>query len=632
MGKYKIIAATGCPTGVAHTYMAQEALEKAAKERNVSIKVETHGQVGIENALTKQEISDAEIVIIASDKDVNSQRFAGKKVINVSVSRGIKEPDKLINDAIAGKGKTMSSNNQSVESEDNDYDDDSLTHKIYKHLMNGVSHMLPFVVAGGVLIAISFLWGIYSADPSSDQYNEFASLLNQIGGFSMGLMVPVFSGYIAESIARRPGLVAGFVGGMIAHTTESGFIGGLISGFLGGLIILMLEKGFAFLPKSLDGMKAIFLYPVIGVLLTGLLMFLTAGPVATINDTMMNFLANMEGANPLLLGIIVGCMAAFDMGGPVNKAVYVTGTALLGQGNYTFMAGVSAACIAPPLMTTVAVILFGDSYTKEERNAGYINFILGSTHITEGAIPFAVTNPLLNLPSIMAGSSVAAIITYLFRVEVPAPHGGFLVLPVVTHGLRWVLAIGIGSIIGGILLGFIKKRTNQSNSNTEKAQKSLPQVESTDHNETFTDLVDDSLFIMNLENSEKNEVLAELLNQPNINCYVNDSDKVLNEALAREEQSTTGLGDHIAIPHAKSIAIDEPLVIFGRSQEGVNWDSLDNELVNIIFFILVPEERKGDLHLKILQKLSRKLVNEDFKSALLEAQTKDEVIDLLNTI
>lgn len=458
MEKYKIIAATGCPTGIAHTYMAQEALEQAAEKRGVPIKVETHGQVGIENELTPSEIKEADVVIIASDKDVQAERFAGKRVISVSVGKGIKEADNLIEKALSGEGKILKGDNYKSDTDENTENDETLGRKIYKHLMNGVSHMLPFVVGGGVLTAVSFLWGIYSADPNSEQYNAFAATLNQIGGLSMGLMVPVFSAYIAESIAKRPGLVVGFVGGLIANETGSGFLGGILSGFLGGLIIILLAKLFEKLPKSLDGLKAIFLYPVLGVFLIGIIMFSTGGPIASVNEGMMSFLASVEGSNPLLLGLIVGCMSGFDMGGPVNKAAYVTGTLLLGQGNYTFMAGVSAACIAPPLMTTVAVLLFGKYYSKEERNAGYVNLILGSTHITEGAIPFAASNPLLNLPSIMLGSSVAAIITYLFQVQVPAPHGGFLVLPVVTHGVQWVFAILIGSVVGGVMLGLIKKR------------------------------------------------------------------------------------------------------------------------------------------------------------------------------
>lgn len=459
MTNYQLIAATGCPTGIAHTYMAQEALEQAAKTKGITIKVETHGQIGVENELTKAEIEAADAVIIAADKDVQAERFVGKRVIEVPVSKGIKEASQLIDDALAGKGKILggekSINVADLEEKENERK--GIGHSIYKNLMNGVSHMLPFVVSGGVLIAISFLWGIYSADPESAQFNQFAATLKEIGGLAMGMMVPILSAYIAEGIAKRPGLVVGFVGGLVASNGGTGFLGGIVSGFLAGYVVLGLVKMFTVLPKSLDGLKAIFLYSVLGVAITGLIMFGIAGPMSSINEGMMDFLAGFENSSPLVLGIIVGCMCAFDMGGPVNKAAYVTGTALLAQGNTSFMAGVSAACIAPPLITGFAVLFFRNYFDPIEQNAGVVNFILGSTHITEGAIPFAAKDPLRVLPTMMLGSSIAAVLTYMFKVQVPAPHGGFLVLPVVTHGLLWVLAILAGSIVGGFLLGLIQK-------------------------------------------------------------------------------------------------------------------------------------------------------------------------------
>ncbi|MEX2803586.1 PTS fructose transporter subunit IIC [Streptococcus sp. H31] len=460
MSTYQLIAATGCPTGIAHTFMAQEALEKAAKKRGISIKVETHGQVGVENALTSAEIAGADAVIIAADKDVQAERFAGKRVISVPVADGIRKADQLIADALSGKGVIQGGS--AVKSETVQQTagrgKESIGHQIYKHLMNGVSRMLPFVVAGGVLVAVSFLFGIYSYDPQNSQYNWFAALLNtDIGAVAMGMMTPVLAAFIAESIAKRSGFVAGMVGGLMAVNGGSGFLGGIIAGFTAGYIVLALEKILAFLPKSLDGLKAIFLYPVFGVLFTGLVMSLINAPMAWVNESLMAWLAAFENANPLILGVIIGCMSAFDMGGPVNKAAYVTGTALLAQGNTTFMAGVSAACIAPPLITFVATTVFRKYYSEEDRNAGIANLILGSTHITEGAIPFAAKDPLRILPTFMLGSSIAAVLTYMWDVQVPAPHGGFLVLPVVTHAFLWVLAIAIGSITAGIIMGLIEK-------------------------------------------------------------------------------------------------------------------------------------------------------------------------------
>lgn len=457
MGKYTLIAATGCPTGIAHTFMAQEALEQAAKDKGVSIKVETHGQIGIENALTPEEIASADAVIVAADKDVQAERFAGKRVIEVSVADGIRKAPQLIDDALSGKGYIKAGVVSRTDTTDTQ-GKESIGRQIYKHLMNGVSHMLPFVVAGGVLIAVSFLFGIFSFDPNSDQYNWFAALLkNDIGGVAMGMMTPVLAAFIAESIAKRPGFVAGLVAGLMAANGGSGFLGGIVGGFIAGYVILLLIKVFAALPKSLDGLKAIFLYPVFGVLITGLIMSVVNSPMTWINESMMAWLAEFENANPLILGIIIGCMSAFDMGGPVNKAAYVTGTALLAQGNTSFMAGVSAACIAPPLTTFVATLVFKKYYSEEDRNAGLANLILGSTHITEGAIPFAAKDPLRNLPTLMLGSSIAAVLTYMWNVQVPAPHGGFLVLPVVTHGFLWVLAIAIGSIVAGLIMGYIQK-------------------------------------------------------------------------------------------------------------------------------------------------------------------------------
>lgn len=473
MANYQIIAATGCPTGIAHTYMAQEALEQAAKRRGVTIKVETHGQIGVENELTPEEIRAADAVIIAADKDVHPERFAGKRIIDVSVSVGIKDADRLIEEALAGKG-TIAAENEAVDALETETSTIGFGRSIYKNLMNGVSHMLPFVVAGGVLIAISFaVWGIYSFDPESTQYNATAAMLKSVGDAAMGMMVPVLSAYIAEGIAKRPGLVVGFVGGIVANNGGTGFLGGILAGFLAGYVVLLLQRLLKPLPKQLDGLKAIFLYPVIGVAIIGVTMSLLADPMKAVNEGMMSFLAGFENSSPLVLGIIVGCMCAFDMGGPVNKAAYVTGTALLAQGNTTFMAGVSAACIAPPLITGFAVLLFGKYFDTNDRNAGLVNFILGSTHITEGAIPFAAKDPIRVLPTMMLGSSIAAVLTYFFGVQVPAPHGGFLVLPVVTGKVQWVAAILIGSLVGGVILGLIQKSAVTKKEQEQVAQEQV---------------------------------------------------------------------------------------------------------------------------------------------------------------
>ena len=483
---YDIVAATGCPTGIAHTFMAKKALEDAAAAKGLTIKVETHGQVGVEDELTPHEIRQAKAIVIAADKDVMPERFAGKPLASVGVSKclSVEMASALIDRALAAKPQGELAPDMPGGAADEVTEYESFGHVIYKHLMNGVSHMLPFVVAGGVLTAVSFLFGIYSFDSTNEQYNSFAAMLKIIGGLGMNLMVPVLSAYIAQSIAKRPGLVPGFIAGMIAITglpvspetglidaggvgTGFGFLGGIVGGFLAGYTIVLLEKLFAGLPKNFDGLKAIFLYPLCSTFIVGMVMLGISGPMVAINQAMMNFLTGLaQGKNIFLLGIAIGCMCAFDMGGPVNKAAYVTGTALMGadiaagitDGSGTaIMAAVSAACIVPPLVTTVAVFLGRKFFTEDEFNAGIVNFVLGCTHITEGAIPFMTANIWPVMPIMMLSSSIGAVLTLLFGVHDPAPHGGFLVLPVVTKGGLWVLAILIGALVGGVLFALFKK-------------------------------------------------------------------------------------------------------------------------------------------------------------------------------
>lgn len=452
----KLLGVTGCPTGIAHTFMAAEALKQAAEAAGAQIKVETNGAIGVEDALTPEDIAAADCIIVACDKKVDMERFNGKPVIEVPVAAGIQKAAELVAQAMRGEVPVRggAARNEPAHAAQ---EKSSIGHEIYKHLMNGVSNMIPFVVAGGVLIAVSFLWGIFSFDPNSDQYNPIAALLKEVGGYSMGLMVPVLTAFIAQSIADRPGLVAGFVAGSIAAATGSGFIGGILGGFLAGYLAKYMVRSLAGLPRELEGLKSIFLVPLVTVAIIGTIMCLTAEPIANINQFMMTFLSNLQNSSPVLLGIVIGCMSAFDMGGPVNKAAYVTGTLLLGQGNYYFMAGVSAACITPPILIAIATTLFKNKFTKDERAAGLVNYILGSTHITEGAIPFAAKSPLTVLPILMLGSSISAVLTYMLKIQVPAPHGGFLILALVDQPLAWVLCILAGSAIGAVIYGFTRK-------------------------------------------------------------------------------------------------------------------------------------------------------------------------------
>lgn len=641
MAKFDIIAATGCPTGIAHTFMAKEALEKAAAERGLTIKVETHGQVGVENELTKSEIAGAKAVVVAADKDVQAERFAGKPMVSVGVSKAlsVEAAGKLIDRALAAKGDSTVA--AAADVEDEVEEKESIGHVIYKHLMNGVSHMLVFVVAGGVLTAVSFLWGITSFDSTASDYNSFAAMLKIIGGIAMNLMVPVLSAYIAESIGRRPALVPGFVAGMIAIqglpvNAETGmidaggagvgfgFLGGIVGGFLAGYVILLLEKVFAGLPKNLDGLKAIFLYPLFSTAIVGLVMLGISGPMAAINTAMMDFLKGLSASGAVVLGLAIGCMCAFDMGGPVNKAAYVTGTAMLtealaaGVGTDTynfgtnFMAAVSAACIVPPLITTFAVVVGKKYFSQEDHDAGVVNLILGCTHITEGAIPFMTKNIWPVMPIMMLGSSIASILTIMFNVHDPAPHGGFLVLPVVENGPLWVLAILIGAVVGGILFVAFKKYDFEKNQKAAPLAKPVeaPKAEAAD----FVKV--ENVFVAE-DFASRDEALSFVSNQAVKAGIASDADAVMNAFLAREAEGTTGMMEGFAIPHAKSDAITEAAVIVVKDESGVTgWDTMDGAPVNVAIALLIPGAQAGTTHLKILSKVAEALMDEDFRATV----------------
>lgn len=657
MAKFDIIAATGCPTGIAHTFMAKEALEKAAAERGLTIKVETHGQVGVENELTKSEIAGAKAVVVAADKDVQAERFAGKPMVSVGVSKAlsVEAAGKLIDRALAAKGDDTVA--AAADVEDEVEEKESIGHIIYKHLMNGVSHMLVFVVAGGVLTAVSFLWGITSFDSTAADYNSFAAMLKIIGGIAMNLMVPVLSAYIAESIGKRPALVPGFVAGMIAiqglpvnadtHMIDAGgtgvgfgFLGGIVGGFLAGYVILLLEKVFAGLPKNLDGLKAIFLYPLFSTAIVGLVMLGISGPMAAINTAMMDFLKGLSASGAVVLGLAIGCMCAFDMGGPVNKAAYVTGTAMLtealaaGVGTDTynfgtnFMAAVSAACIVPPLITTFAVIVGKKYFSQEDHDAGVVNLILGCTHITEGAIPFMTKNIWPVMPIMMLGSSIASILTIMFNVHDPAPHGGFLVLPVVENGPLWVLAILIGAVVGGILFVAFKKYDFEKNQKAAPAAPAKPVEAPKAEAADFVKV--ENVFVA--ENfASRDEALSFVSNQAVKAGLADDADAVMNAFLAREAEGTTGMMEGFAIPHAKSDAITEAAVIVVKDDSGViGWDTMDGAPVNVAIALLIPGAQAGTTHLKILSKVAEALMDEGFRATVKGSTDAAEIAKTIN--
>lgn len=466
-----IVAVTACPTGIAHTYMAAEAIEKKAKELGYQVKVETRGSGGAKNVLTDDEIAKAAGVIVACDTNVPTDRFDGKKVIECQVSDGINKAEELIKRIAAGDAPVFKASGKKEASHSSVGGKESIGHQIYKHLMNGVSHMLPFVVGGGILIAIAFLIDGFSVDLNSlpaDQRANFgtitqaAAMFKGIGGTAFGFMLPILAGFIAMSIADRPGLAVGFVGGSIAANGTSGFLGALVAGFVAGYIVLLLKKVFSKLPESLDGMKPVLLYPLLGIFLVGVIMqFVVEPPIGALNTAINNGLNGLNGASAVVLGVLLGGMMSVDMGGPVNKAAYVFGTASIAAGNYNIMAAVMIGGMVPPLAIALATIFFKNKFTAEERKAGPTNFIMGLSFITEGAIPFAASDPLHVLPACVVGSAVAGGLSMAFGCTLMAPHGGIFVVPTIGNLLMYLVALVIGSFIACGLLGLLKKKVSE---------------------------------------------------------------------------------------------------------------------------------------------------------------------------
>ena len=464
--QFRILAVTACPTGIAHTYMAAEGLEKAAKAKGCFIKVETRGSGGAKNVLTAEEIKNADCIIVAADTKVPMDRFNGKKLIEVQVSDGISKADKLIEQAMSGNVPVYTASENAEVSEKKA--GGSKGHQIYMQLMNGVSHMLPFVVGGGILIALAFLIDGLCVDMTSltaEARQSFGSItpvaatLKSIGNLAFGFMLPVLAGFIAMSIADRPGLAVGFVGGAIAANGKSGFLGALVAGFLAGYLILLLKKLFEKLPEALEKIAPVLLYPVFGILIVGLVMtFVVEPPIGALNTALNTALANMSGSSKVLLGIIVAGMMAVDMGGPFNKAAYVFGTASIAAGNYGIMAAVMIGGMVPPCAIALASLLFKDKFTKTERESAPTNFIMGLAFITEGAIPFAASDPLHVIPACVIGSGLAGALSMAFNCTLMAPHGGVFVFPVVGNPLMYLAALAAGTVVGALMLGVLKKK------------------------------------------------------------------------------------------------------------------------------------------------------------------------------
>ena len=461
-----ILAVTGCPNGIAHTYMAAENIEKKAKELGCRVKVETRGSGGAKNVLTKAEIAEAACIIVAADTQVPMDRFAGRPVIQCKVSDGISKAEELLDRALNGNIPLYQAKGSS-QAADSEEESDSVGHQIYKHLMNGVSHMLPFVIGGGILIAIAFLIDGFAVDLNSLPFDErsnfgtitpMAAMFKSIGGVAFGFMLPILAGFIAMSIADRPGLAVGFVGGAIAANGTSGFLGALVAGFVAGYLVRLLKKLFEKLPEGLEGIKPMLLYPVIGIFLIGVIMtYVVEPPIGALNVMINNGLNSMNGAKAILLGALLGGMMSVDMGGPVNKAAYVFGTASIAAGNYNIMAAVMVGGMVPPLAIALATMFFKNKFTEEERKAGPTNIVMGLSFISEGAIPFAASDPLRVLPSCIIGSAVAGALSMAFNCTLMAPHGGIFVFLTVGHPLLYLVSLAVGSVVGCVILGLLKK-------------------------------------------------------------------------------------------------------------------------------------------------------------------------------
>lgn len=638
----KIIAITSCPVGIAHTYMAAENLEKAGKAVGAEVKVETHGSIGIENELTAKDIEEAAGVIIAADTKIDKTRFGGKPLITVGVQEGIHHADELVGEILAGKAPIYKSTETTISAE-NKSESENLGKKIYKSLMNGVSYMVPFVVTGGLLIAISLTLG-GTATPEGIKIPEGTiwATMNSIGSIAMGLMVPILSAFIAQSIADRPGLVPGFVGGMLAANgalygsdANAGFLGGIITGFLAGFIALGIKK--VRVPKALQSIMPIIVIPILGSLAVGFVFIYVIGePVALLFSSLTHFLAGMQGGSEIVLAMILGAMIAFDMGGPFNKVAFLFGSGLIAEGNYSIMGPIAVAICIPPLALGLASLTLKTKFTKTEREAGKASLAMGLFGITEGAIPFASTDPLRVIPSIVVGAMTGSVIAMLSGVTDGGPI--VAVLGAVDHVAMFFVAVIAGIAVTVLMLRILKptlQHTAVAAANGV-AVADLTESETRDvytKPETFdsiTDIMSDEAIVLGETATTKDGVIEDLVQRLEKTAAITDKNGFKEVIYDREKESTTGIGMGIAIPHGKSAYVRKPTVAFARSQDGVEWHSLDGKLAHMIFMIAVPENSQGDMHLKILQRLSRKLMDDDFRQALMDAPDKAAVHQLLS--
>lgn len=669
----KILAITSCPNGIAHTYMAAENLQKAGAKLGVEMKVETQGSIGVENQFTEQDIHEADGIIIAADKTVVKDRFVGKKLLVVGVQDGIRRPEELIQRMMKGDVPVYQAQSKSA-AEDMTGENKPKQNPIYRHLMNGVSYMVPFIVIGGLLIAIALtMGGVKTPGGLVIPEGSIWKTIESIGAAAFTFMVPILAGFIAMSIADRPGLAPGMVGGFIAANGSfygseagAGFIGGIIAGFLAGYVALAIKR--IKVPRSLQPIMPIIVIPVLASLVVGLIfVFVIGAPVADLFEALTVWLAGMQGTSSILLALILGAMISFDMGGPVNKVAFLFGSAMIGEGNYEIMGQIAVAICVPPIAMGLAAMINKKKFTPAEREAGKATFTMGLFGITEGAIPFAAQDPLRVIPSIMVGSMTGSVVAMFGSVGDSVAHGGPIVavLGAVDHVLMFFLAVIVGAAVSVIMVSLLKKDVSAVtpavvgegaiedpaeaggasvvNVDAPLAADSAEAVPTVMNNgtatevsairvEKLTDIVTPDLINLNLVGTTQDAVIDEMIGVLERNGAVRADGDFKQAILAREQESSTGIGMNIAIPHGKSDAVLKPSVVFGIQQDGVDWKSLDGSEAKLIFMIAVPRNSKQNAHLKVLQMLSRKLMDDDFREALLAVTTKEEAYQLLDQV
>ncbi|ASR45216.1 PTS mannose transporter subunit IIABC [Paenibacillus kribbensis] len=664
----KILAITSCPNGIAHTYMAAENLQKAAAKLGIEMKVETQGSIGVENQLTEQEIREADGIIIAADKTVVEDRFVGKKLLVVGVQDGIRRPEELIQRVMKGDVPVYEAQSRSAEGSTEEKKPKQ--NPIYRHLMNGVSYMVPFIVIGGLLIAIALtIGGEKTPGGLVIPDGSFWKTIQDIGSASFTFMVPILAGFIAMSIADRPGLAPGMIGGFIAANGSfygseagAGFIGGIIAGFLAGYVALGIRK--IKVGRALQPIMPIIIIPVLSSLIVGLIfVFVIGAPIAQLFESLTGWLAGMQGTSSILLALILGAMISFDMGGPVNKVAFLFGSAMIGEGNYEIMGPIAVAICIPPIAMGLAAMINKRKFAPSEREAGKATFTMGLFGITEGAIPFAAQDPLRVIPSIMVGSMVGSVIAMLGNVGDRVAHGGPIVavLGAVDHVFMFFIAVIIGVAVTVVMVSLLKKDIAtvdtavagevKSGNSAAVAEPSATTTTAAElsastaainhgsevpsqavHIEKLTDIVTMDLINLNLEGTTKDAVIDEMIGALVGTGIVSSASDLKEVILAREQESSTGIGMNIAIPHGKSEAVLKPSVVFGIKRSGVDWESLDGSEAKLIFMIAVPRNSKDNTHLKVLQMLSRKLMDDHFREALLAVTTKEEAYQLLDQV